>query len=106
MSIGAEPGTGIGDGLLRLSVGLEAEEELIAGLDRGFSRADGGHTGRRFSTYFPRRPGAGLRRSTLTGPARVLAAIDRLAPPSLSYLSTEPPQAHLQARTYHWPEVP
>jgi cystathionine gamma-synthase len=28
---------GIGDGLLRLSVGLEAEEDLIAGLDQGLA---------------------------------------------------------------------
>ncbi|MFT3976618.1 MAG: PLP-dependent transferase [Sphingomonas bacterium] len=28
---------GIGEGLLRLSVGLEAEADLIAGLDRGLA---------------------------------------------------------------------
>lgn len=33
---------GIGDGLLRLSIGLEAEEDLIAGLDAGLAAVAAG----------------------------------------------------------------
>jgi len=38
VSMGAEArrGAGIGDGLLRLSVGLEDERDLLGGLDAGF----------------------------------------------------------------------
>ena len=41
MGIEARRIAGIGDSLLRLSVGLEAEADLIAGLEAGFAALPG-----------------------------------------------------------------
>jgi cystathionine gamma-synthase len=41
MGVEARRAAGIGDGLLRLSVGLEAEADLIADLQRGLAAAGG-----------------------------------------------------------------